>query len=75
MTITLPFLAPSLVKTAIEGLLPRGIGVARQFDAPVAWPRQHQTLGIAHDLMAAAMVKSGRSRVLVNSRGRNGHSY
>jgi site-specific DNA recombinase len=30
MTISLAFLAPSLVKAAVEGRLPRGIGVARQ---------------------------------------------
>ena len=48
MTISLAFLAPSLVKAAVEGRLPRGIGVARLFDAPVAWSRQHQTLGLAH---------------------------
>ena len=29
MTISLAFLAPDLVKAAIEGRLPRGIGVAR----------------------------------------------
>jgi hypothetical protein len=48
MTISLAFLAPSLVKAAVEGRLPHGIGVARLFDAPVAWSRQHQTLGLAH---------------------------
>jgi site-specific DNA recombinase len=47
MTISLTFLAPSLVKAAVEGRLPRGIGVARLFDAPVAWSRQHQMLGLA----------------------------
>jgi site-specific DNA recombinase len=39
MTISLAFLAPSLVKAAVDGRLPRGIGVARLFDAPVAWSR------------------------------------
>ena len=48
MTISLAFLAPSLVKAAVEGRLPHGIGVARLFDAPVAWSRQHQMLGLAH---------------------------
>jgi site-specific DNA recombinase len=48
MTISLAFLAPSLVKAAVDGRLPRGIGVARLFDAPVAWSRQHQMLGLAH---------------------------
>ena len=48
MTISLAFLAPSLVRAAVEGRLPHGIGVARLFDAPVAWSRQHQMLGLAH---------------------------
>jgi site-specific DNA recombinase len=47
MTISLAFLAPSLVKAAVDGRLPRGIGVARLFDAPVAWSRQQQMLGFA----------------------------
>jgi site-specific DNA recombinase len=44
MTISLAFLALSLVKATVEGRLPRGIGVARPFDAPVA--RQQQMLGL-----------------------------
>ena len=48
MTISLAFLAPSLVKAAVDGRLPHGVGVARLFDAPVAWSRQHQMLGLAH---------------------------
>jgi hypothetical protein len=44
MTISLAFLAPSLVKAAVQGRLSDGIGVA--FDAPVDWSRQHQMLGL-----------------------------
>jgi hypothetical protein len=47
MTISLAFLAPSLVTAAVEGRLPHGIGAARLFDAPIAWSRQHQMLGLA----------------------------
>jgi hypothetical protein len=47
MTISLAFLAPSLVKAAVDARLPRGIGVGRLFDAPVVWSRQHQMLGLA----------------------------
>jgi site-specific DNA recombinase len=47
MTISLAFLAPSLVKAAVDGRLPHGVGVARLFDAPVAWSRQRQMLGLA----------------------------
>jgi len=47
MTISLAFLAPDLVKAAIEGRLPRGIGVARLVDSPAEWSRQHEMLGLA----------------------------
>ncbi len=46
MTISLAFLAPDLVKAAIEGRLPRGIGVTRLRDAPAEWSRQHAMLGL-----------------------------
>jgi site-specific DNA recombinase len=45
MTISLAFLAPDLVKAAVEGRLPRGMGVARLCDMPAEWSRQHQMLG------------------------------
>ena len=47
MTISLAFLSPTLVKAAIDGRLPRGIGVARLRDAPAEWSRQHAMLGLA----------------------------
>jgi DNA invertase Pin-like site-specific DNA recombinase len=46
MTISLAFLAPDLVKAAIEGRLPHGMGVARLSDMPVEWCRQHRMLGL-----------------------------
>ena len=46
MTISLAFLAPNLVKAAVEGRLPRGIGVERLRDAPAEWSRQFETLGL-----------------------------
>jgi site-specific DNA recombinase len=46
MTISLAFLAPSLVKAAIDGRLPRGVGVTRLFDLPAEWTKQHQILGL-----------------------------
>jgi site-specific DNA recombinase len=48
MTISLAFLAPSLVKAAVEGRLPRGIGLARLIDAPAEWDQQHRMLGLAY---------------------------
>jgi site-specific DNA recombinase len=46
MTISLAFLAPDLVKAAIEGRLPHGMGVTRLVDLPAEWSRQHQILGL-----------------------------
>ena len=46
MTISLAFLAPGLVKAAVEGRLPRGIGVERLRDAPAEWSRQFESLGL-----------------------------
>jgi hypothetical protein len=46
MTISLAFLAPDLVKAAVEGRLPRGIGVERLRDAPAEWGRQFANLGL-----------------------------
>jgi site-specific DNA recombinase len=39
-TISLAFLSPALVKAAIDGRLPRGFGVKRLMDLPMAWPDQ-----------------------------------
>src|SRR6266404_3504268 len=47
MTVSLAFLAPDLVKAAIDGQLPHGLGIARLCDLPIEWARQHQTLGLA----------------------------
>lgn len=44
--ISLAFLSPELVKAAIEGKLPYGMGVARLFDLPAEWSRQRQVLGL-----------------------------
>jgi hypothetical protein len=46
MTLSLAFLAPDLVKAAIVGRLPHGMGVARLADMPAEWSRQHQMLGL-----------------------------
>jgi site-specific DNA recombinase len=46
MTISLAFLAPDLVKAAIDGRLPHGMGVARLCDLPVEWLRQRRMLGL-----------------------------
>jgi site-specific DNA recombinase len=46
MTISLAFLAPDLVRAAIEGRLPHGMGVTRLADLPAEWSRQHRMLGL-----------------------------
>jgi site-specific DNA recombinase len=45
-TISLAFLGPALVKAAIDGRLPRGFGVKRLMDLPMAWPDQWLALGL-----------------------------
>jgi site-specific DNA recombinase len=46
MTISLALLAPDLVKAAVEGRLPHGMGLVRLYDLPAEWSRQHQVLGL-----------------------------
>ena len=46
MTISLAFLSPALFKAALDGHLPRGIGVTRLGDMPAEWPRQYRVLGL-----------------------------
>jgi len=46
MTISLAFLAPNLVKAAVEGRLPRGVGIERLRDPPTEWRRQFEALGL-----------------------------
>jgi site-specific DNA recombinase len=46
MTISMAFIAPGLVNAAVEGRLPRGIGVARLRDAPAEWSLQFERLGL-----------------------------
>src|SRR5882762_546203 len=46
MTISLAFLAPNLIKAAVEGRLPRGIGIERLRDPPTEWGRQFDALGL-----------------------------
>src|SRR5271154_4244368 len=48
MTLSLAFLAPGIVKAAIEGLegrLPRGFGVTGLTDPPMVWSDQWVALG------------------------------
>jgi site-specific DNA recombinase len=47
MTISLAFLAPNLVQAAVDGRLPRGVGIASLRDAPAEWSLQYARLGLA----------------------------
>jgi hypothetical protein len=46
MTLSLAFLSPDLVKSAIDGRLPRGFGLTRLIDLPIAWSDQWAALGL-----------------------------
>jgi hypothetical protein len=64
MTISLAFLAPSLVAAAVEGRLSHGIGVARLFDAPVQDDRStvvRNFVGLARRAARSAPEKKEKS--------------
>jgi hypothetical protein len=46
LTLSLAFLAPPLVKAAVEGRLPRGINIERLRNPDADWSRQYQELGL-----------------------------
>jgi site-specific DNA recombinase len=46
MTLSLAFLAPDIVKAAVNGTLPRGFGVSRLTELPAAWMKQREALGL-----------------------------
>ncbi|WP_425909751.1 hypothetical protein [Nitrobacter sp. TKz-YC02] len=46
MTLSLTFLSPALTKAAVEGRLPRGIGLEQLRELPAEWDRQFEVLGL-----------------------------
>jgi site-specific DNA recombinase len=44
-TLSLAFLTPDIVQAAIDGKLPRGLGVTQMSDLPMEWAAQRQQLG------------------------------
>jgi len=46
LTISLAFLSPTLVKAAVDGHLPRGVGISTIRDLPELWTAQHRSLGL-----------------------------
>ena len=57
LTLSLAFLAPQLVKAAVEGRLPRGINIERLRDPDPNWTRQFQEHGLG-----SALGKSSQCR-------------
>jgi site-specific DNA recombinase len=47
MGLSLAFLSPDIVQAAVDGILPRGLGVSRLIDMPPSWSDQRLALGIA----------------------------
>ena len=47
MGLSLAFLAPDIVQAAVDGILPRGLGVSRLMDMPPSWVDQRSIIGIA----------------------------
>ena len=45
-TLSLAFLAPDIVQAAIDGRLPRGLGVSQMTGLPAEWTLQRQQLGL-----------------------------
>jgi len=45
-TQSLAFLAPDIVQAAIDGRLPRGLGVSQMTDLPADWTLQRRQLGL-----------------------------
>ena len=66
MTLSLAFLAPEIVKAAVEGRLPRGFGLKRLVDLPMAWPDRG-----APELQAPTRT---RDELVANSNSGNGNS-
>jgi site-specific DNA recombinase len=66
MTLSLAFLAPEIVKAAVEGRLPRGFGLKRLVDQPMAWPDQWRALGLQAPTRT-------RDEPLANSNSGNGN--
>jgi hypothetical protein len=46
LTLSLAFLAPPLVKAAVEGRLPRGVNIERLRNPAPNWATQFQELGL-----------------------------
>jgi site-specific DNA recombinase len=66
MTLSLAFLAPEIVRAAVEGRLPRGFGLKRLVDLPMAWPDQWRALGLSSRSQRSSSLVTG---VAISSSG------
>jgi hypothetical protein len=66
LTLSLTFLAPQLVKAAVEGRLPRGINIERLRDPHAQWNQQFQELGLDPHL-SKALPSKARPKVGVST--------
>ena len=72
MTLSLVFLAPDLVKAAIEGRLPRGFNRTRLVDPPMLWSEQWRAWALSRlrrGLRSGPDVNPNRNRPLQTASG------
>jgi site-specific DNA recombinase len=47
MTLSLAFLAPDIIAAALDGQLPRGLGLTRLTELPASWAQQRRIVGLS----------------------------
>jgi len=72
MGLSLAHLAPDIVQAAVDGTLPRGLGVSRLMDMPPSWAEQRQALGIAPNHCAQGRHTSIRRHLRLAARDYDG---
>jgi hypothetical protein len=80
LALSMAFLAPPLVKAAIEGRLPRGIGITELRDVPSEWLKQYRKLGLYQVFLLAieehaevVRVEFGGEHMHPSEKGRGTH--
>ena len=69
-TISLAFLAPDLIRAAVKGRLPRGVGVSRLVDPPIEWTRQWRMFGLPGSVALAGCRRVPARCLPIRPRGR-----
>jgi site-specific DNA recombinase len=62
MTISMAFIAPGLVTAAVEGRLPRGIGIANLRGPQAEWSQQYERLGLAQPRARPPIGRAGEEK-------------